>query len=158
MIRLEYIVIVLVICIMLIWIYSPHLSRNNSRQQQTKEALIWIQDAINHVCKVCNMSPMYTIVETRQITYTYKILTHHNVSGTIYLAIWDDTHDTIFSYNTLIYAALHEIAHILSPSTHHAPPFNTIETLLLDTAGQLGYYNADIAIDPNYITLDMTYT
>ena len=99
------------------------------------------------------MSPVYTIKETSHITYAEKEV---NRKGKIYLAVWDEQHARVFSPNTLMYAILHEITHILSPCIHHEPPFDSIETILLNKAIELGYYNPNIPIEPGYLTLDLT--
>lgn len=125
------------------------------RKHKVNETIQWLYQVVNDICYKCNMSPIYNIVETSQITYTDKIIRPHNITGTIYLVIWNDKHGRVFHHNTLIYAILHEIAHILSPSIHHEPPFNSIESLLINTAIDLGYYDQNISIESNYITLDL---
>jgi hypothetical protein len=120
------------------------------------ETIEWLYQAVNAVCYRCNMSPIYNIIETEQITYTDKTISSHNIKGTINLVIWDDTKGRVFNRNTLMYAMLHEITHILSPSIHHEPPFDSIETLLLDTATRLGYYDPSVPIESHYTTLDLT--
>jgi hypothetical protein len=126
-----------------------------TRQQQVRETVQWLYQTVNDVCYRCNMAPIYEIIETTQITYTDKVTNTHNVKGTIYLVIWDDEHGRVFHHNTLIYATLHEIAHILSPSIHHEPPFDSIESILLNNASNLGYYDPSIPIESNYMTLDL---
>lgn len=126
-----------------------------ARRQHVHNTIQWLYRAVNDVCYRCNMSPSYQIVETSQITYTDKVATPHNIKGTIYLVVWCEQHGRVFSHNTLMYAMLHEITHILSPSVHHEPPFDSIESLLINTAINLGYYDPNIPIEPNYMTLDL---
>ena len=126
-----------------------------TRQRKVQETIQWLYQAVNDVCYRCNMSPIYDIVEANQITYTDKVTTPHNIKGTIYLVIWNEQHERVFNHNTLMYAMLHEIAHILSPSVHHEPPFDSIESILMNTAINLGYYDPSIPIEPNYMTLDL---
>jgi hypothetical protein len=53
--------------------------------------------------------------------------------------------------NTLIFATLHEIAHIIVPDGFRGhPEFEETEKLLLLTAFQLGYYDPNHSIDPKY--------
>lgn len=127
-----------------------------ARQEKVDTTIKWLYQSVNDVCYQCNMSPVYEIKETGQITYTDKVLAPHNIKGTINLAIWDPTHHRIFDHNTLMYSVLHEVAHILSPSIKHEPPFDSIETLLLTKAHELAYYDPNLPIDPNYLTLDLT--
>ena len=155
-----YIIIIVVIVIGLIWVYfsfdSPYEEEEEFiRKQKVNETIKWLYRSVNDICYNCNMSPIYEIKENFQITYTEKITTSHNVKGTIYLVMWNELHGCIFNNNTLMYAVLHEIAHILSPSIHHEPPFDSVERILLNKAIELSYYDPNIPIESNYITLDL---
>ena len=147
---------VVVLLIILSWIYvKSNITENQHdrfRKEKVNETIEWLYQVVNDVCYRCNMSPVYNIVESTEITYTDKLTSSHTIKGCIYLVIWDDTRSRIFNHNTLIYAILHEIAHILSPSVHHEPPFNSIESLLLNTAITLGYYDPSISIESHYTT------
>lgn len=154
-----YILVMILLIIILAYIYiGPHnrISQNEiNKRQAIDDTRTWLHQSVATICHQCNMSPIYNIIETSQITYTDKVINPHNINGTIYLVIWDDKHDHVFSHNTLIYAVLHEIAHILSPSIHHEPPFDSIEAILLNKAQQLGYYDPNIEVESHYITLDL---
>ena len=156
---LMHVAIIIVILFILILIYvrlNPKIYQyENIRRKQVQDTIQWLYRATNDVCYRCNMSPIYEIVETNQITYTDKVINTHNIKGTIYLVIWNEQYGRVFNHNTLMYAMLHEIAHILSPSVHHEPPFDSIETILMNSAGNLGYYDPNIPIEPNYMTLDL---
>jgi hypothetical protein len=159
-----YILIIILLIIGLICIYIKFEPKTNDinhyeliRKQKVTETIQWLYQAVNDICYRCNMSPIYDIIETTQITYTDKIINPHNIKGTIYLVIWDEIHGRVFNHNTLIYAILHEITHILSPSIHHEPPFDSIESILLNAAIDLGYYDPNIPIESHYMTLDVTY-
>ncbi len=150
-----YLLLTILILGVLIWVYIPFNkppSYENIRQQKIKDTIQWLYQITNEICYHCHLSPIYDIVETTQITYSDKIPNH--TKGTIYLVMWNDKHSRIFNHNTLIYATLHELAHILSPSIHHEPPFDSIEKLLITTATNLGYYDPKISIESNYLTLD----
>lgn len=154
-----YVIIIILLIIVLMWIYlrfdPPYNQYEFIRQQKVDETVQWLYRCVNDICYNCNMSPIYEIKENFQISYTDKITTPHNIKGTIYLVIWNETYGRVFNHNTLIYAVLHEIAHILSPSIHHEPPFDSIETILLNKAVELAYYDPNIPIESNYITLDL---
>lgn len=156
---LIYTLVVMFILLCLICIYiklDVELNRYELvRQQKVNDTIQWLYQIVNDVCYHCNMSPIYDIVETGQITYTDKITKIHNIKGTIYLVVWDEQHCRVFNHNTLVYAMLHEITHILSPSIHHEPPFDSIENILINTAINLGYYDPDMPIESNYMTLDL---
>lgn len=155
-----YIIVSIIVMTVLILIYfrfDPGIDQYELiRQEKVKETIKWLYQSVNDICYHCNMSPIYEIKETSQITYTDKTIVPHNIKGTIYLAIWDPVHRKIFDHNTLIYSVLHEVAHILSPSVKHEPPFDSIESLLLNKATDLSYYDPNIPIDSNYLTLDLT--
>lgn len=127
--------------------------RDIDRRAQIASTIRWLYRSVNDICRQCGMEPQYEILDTAQITYTDKIEKSH--TGVIHLAIWDDRNGAPFSANTLMYSVLHELAHILSPSRGHAPPFDAIETLLLTTATEMGYYDPRVPIDAGYITLDL---
>ena len=154
-----YVVITILLLVVLIWIYfrldPPYVNGEFVRQQKVNDTIQWLYRCVNDICYDCNMTPIYEIKENFQITYTEKNISPHNVKGTIYLVVWDDLQGRVFNHNTFVYAVLHEIAHILSPSVHHEPPFDAIENILLDKAYELSYYDPNIPIDPNYITLDL---
>lgn len=154
-----YILIIILVIIGLVWVYFRFDSGPDEyeliRRQTVNETVQWLYKSVNDVCYNCNMSPIYEFKETSQITYTDKVTSEHNVKGTIYIVIWDEAHSRVFNHNTLIYSALHEIAHILSPSIHHEPPFDSIESILLNKAIDLGYYDPNIAIESHYMTLDL---
>jgi len=154
-----YIIITILLLIGLIWVYvrldDPYNQHEFIRQQKVNETIQWLYRSVNDICYNCNMSPIYEIKENFQITYTDKITAPHNIKGTIYLVIWNEIYDRVFNHNTLIYAVLHEIAHILSPSIHHEPPFDSIESILLNKAVELSYYDPNIRMESNYITLDL---
>lgn len=143
----------------LMWIYLKFDTGYNQhefmRRQKVNETIQWLYRSVNDICYNCNMSPIYEIKECFQITYIDKITSSHNVKGIIYLVVWNETHGRVFDPNTLIYSVLHEIAHILSPSIDHEPPFDSIERILLNKAIELSYYDPNIPIEPNYLTLDI---
>lgn len=146
---------IVVILIVLIFIYvriKPQTNHyENERQRQVNNTIQWLYKAVNDICYRCNMSPNYKIIETDQITYTDKII--NNTKGTINLVIWNERYDRTFNNNTLMYATLHEVAHILSPTIHHEPPFDSIESILINMATNLGYYDPTIPMEANYTTL-----
>ena len=160
-----YIILAIFLILCILFLYFPFNNKNNPdqilallRKQKVNETIQWLYGAVNDICYQCNMSPIYEIIETSQITYTEKGNNFSNIKsgeGKIYLVIWNESQEQLFNYNTLIYAMLHEIAHILSPSVHHKPPFDSIESKLLNKARDLNYYNPNISLESNYMTLDL---
>lgn len=125
------------------------------RQKKVDMTINWLYKAVNEICYKCNMHPIYEIKETFDVTHSEKNIKDFNIKGTINIVMWDIANKKIFSYNTLIYAALHEISHILSPTINHDPPFDAIESILLKKAEELNYYDPKIPIDKDYITMDL---
>lgn len=108
----------------------------------------------NEICSVYKIFPSYIIKESNTTTYTEKDLDKFN-TGIIYIVIWDEINDKVFSFNTLVYSILHEIAHIISPSTHHTDTFDRIEKKLLSIATSLNYYNSNIKIEEQYVNMNL---
>lgn len=146
----------IILLIGLIWIYLRFDYRLNlyeqTRQQRINETIEWLYRAVNDICYQCYMNPIYEIKETSKVTYSVKTIYNNNAKGIINLEIWNEEQGRVFNHNTLIYSVLHEIAHILSPSIEHKPPFDSIESTLLIKARDLQYYDPNIEIEPNYRT------
>jgi len=154
-----YMVIIVIIIIILVWIYERVNRGYNEeemiRKQKVKETIKWLYKCVNDICYSCDMAPVYEIKESFQITYSEKNINRNNIKGMIYVVIWNDKYSRVFNRNTLIYAVLHEIAHILSPSIQHKDPFDAIEKVLLNKAIELSYYDPNIPMEENYLTLDI---
>ena len=164
-------IIIIFICVLillfLIWMYfgfdyilqtNTVIYRTHKEDNLVYKTIKWLYKTIDHICTYCQMYPIYNIVEAHNITYTEierkrsKDAKNHP-KGTIYLVLWDDKKRLLFDDNTLIYAMLHEIAHIMSPSHYHEYPFDKIENKLLNTAALLGYYDTTKLLDINYRTI-----
>ena len=72
----------------------------------------------------------------------------------IHLRIWNFDDDKPFPFNTLLFASIHELSHIICPDIDHTPLFNHIESHLLSIASSLGYYNPHLSIHPSYPCMD----
>jgi len=68
----------------------------------------------------------------------------------IHLLIWNFNSNSPFDDNTLAFAAIHELAHILCPDNEHTPLFDIIESKLLSIAEHLGYYSPSLFINLDY--------
>jgi hypothetical protein len=55
-----------------------------------------------------------------------------------------ETENQIHNINILMYVAIHELAHIMSKSTHHTPEFMDNFFFLLKEASKIGIYNTEI--------------
>jgi WLM domain len=67
----------------------------------------------------------------------------------IYILLRNPDTSEYYDYNTLLYALLHEIAHVLSPDIGHTKTFLRIFSDLLNKASSLGIYKAG-KVDMNY--------
>lgn len=149
------IVTIILLCLFYIYLKPTQTSHYEEiRKAKVNESISWLYQTVNNVCYQTNFSPIYTLNETAQITYTEKNKDIRN-KGEIYLVVWDEDHGRTFNKNTLIYAVLHEVAHILSPNPNHNHPFDLIEASLLNKAIELGYYDATIPMESNYATMDL---
>lgn len=63
-----------------------------------------------------------------------------------------DEKGRLYSFNSLLYVLLHEIAHVINDELHHTKKFQNIFEQLLNHATNLGYYNPKIPFDSNYCT------
>lgn len=152
MIILVYIVIVVLIICLMSWYYLK-FDTYNIRKSLSDEYIEWLHRMVSDICHTCNFHPQYNLVEIYTITHTEK----HSITnkGVIYLVIIDDETGAPFSKNTLVYAVLHELAHILSPSIKHESPFDSIEKRLLGAAQHMGYYDPSAPLESNYVTFDL---
>lgn len=67
----------------------------------------------------------------------------------IYILLRNPKSSEYYQYNTLLYALLHEISHILCPEIGHTPLFLRIFSRLLKRASALGIYEEG-KVDMNY--------
>lgn len=161
---LTVICISVIIFVFIYYIYKNKTIYNDVVHVETKKIIQPISSSeqliqklcgmADNVCKHCNFNPEYIIIETNDITHTTIVSTSDSRYGIIYLVLRKHgASDIFFCLNTLLYALLHEIAHIISPNHNHNHPFDTIEEKLLSTAHQLGYYDPTIQFDTMYKTL-----
>lgn len=71
----------------------------------------------------------------------------------IYLCIKDENGD-YYEENMLIYAALHELGHVLCDEIGHTPKYWAIFDQLLEKAANMGIYDPTKPVNPNYCESD----
>ena len=91
-------------------------------------------------------TPRYRVHVTRSLGETHTVF---EMIPIIYLRTHKDNGEA-FSRETIISVLLHEIAHILCPSSGHTQEFDDIENLLLDSAVELGYLTTNFKIEEGY--------
>jgi len=75
----------------------------------------------------------------------------------VYLCLRDE-HGQYYDYNMLMYVAIHECAHVLSPSyddKHETKEFRYLFSQLLDRAEKLGIYNSQKPLPSMYCHIKM---
>jgi len=58
--------------------------------------------------------------------------------------------DKFYSWNSLMFVLLHELAHVICDELHHTDKFHSINRDLMRRAEQLGYYNPKIPFESSY--------
>lgn len=140
----------LLILIFILWLATtpPRLPKKSYLEYNNKiqEKLDFIYANLQNLLLQDNLNLKFTLNPSDKQTYTenkshiYLVLTKSN--GQFY----DD--------NTLIYAAIHELSHIICPSSNNEDPhtsiFETIQNHYLNLAKEYKLYNPNKPIDPDY--------
>lgn len=58
--------------------------------------------------------------------------------------------EEFYDDNTLVYVALHELAHTRLSHVGHGEPFEDLFRRLLRRAASLGVYRPEVPVDPSY--------
>jgi len=58
--------------------------------------------------------------------------------------------DEFYSWNSLMFVVLHEVAHVICDELHHTAKFHSINRALMRRAERLGYYNPKIPFESSY--------
>jgi len=140
-----YIIIIFIIIVFCIYIYNVlNLKINNYKVFKSiiiKDTLDWLYQSINEICNESKLYPIYTIKPHDTLTFSEKLAIK---KGIIYISIWDDKNDRLYSNNTLLVKSLHEISNILTENNYN---FDFIEKNLINTAINLGYYDINAKIE-----------
>ena len=140
-----YIIIIFIIIVFCICIYNVlNLKINNYKFFKSiviKDTLDWLYQSINEICNESKLYPIYTIKPHDTLTFSEKL---EIKKGIIYISVWDDKNDRLYSNNTLLFKSLHEISNILTENNYN---FDFIEKNLINTAINLGYYDINAKIE-----------
>jgi len=131
---LLFIIIIILIILIIIFIFNRPESYKSIKINETID---WLYEAINKISYHSDISIIYKIIETKQISYV-----DNNI---IYLVIWDEKHDRIYNENTLLYSCLHKFSQILGED---------FKSVLFETAIKLGYYDPTIPKESDYLIMD----
>jgi len=58
--------------------------------------------------------------------------------------------DEFYSWNSLMFVLMHELAHVICDELHHTDKFHRINRALMRRAEKLGYYNSKIPFESSY--------
>ena len=148
MYRYYYIIIIILFCICIynifkVFIISNYKINNNKNFKNIiiKDTIDWLYQSINDICYECKLYPIYTIKLHDTLTFSEKL---DKNKGIIYISVWDDKKDRLYSNTTLLFKTLHEISNILSENNYN---FDFIEKNLINTAINLGYYDINDKIE-----------
>jgi len=159
----------LVIIVVIAFLFYPYFNSDNAtattktHSNATYSKIEELRNIVNIVVNHVQLERAFNLLgemsaKTRKrplLLPSYEIYPSESITRTedgyrIYLVLWNGTQ--LYDDNTLIYAILHEIAHIMAPAwaTHGDVEFEEIEHLLLETAHRLGYYDPDVSLPETY--------
>jgi hypothetical protein len=141
------IIFIILFCIFIIKIFIINNYKNykNYKSISIKDTIDWLYQSINEICYECKLYPIYTIKQNDTLTFSEKI---DKNKGIIYISLWDDKNDRLYSNTTLLFKTLHEISNILSENNYN---FDFIEKNLINTAINLGFYDINDKIEQEEI-------
>ena len=161
-----FLVLIIVLAFLLYpYFYSSDRTNNKVESQDIYTKIEELRKLVNVIVNHIQLSRAFTnlnddSLKSRQRPFllpSYEIYSSDTITRTedqriIRLVLWDKQSHKLYDDNTLIYATLHEIAHIMAPeeAEHGDPEFEEIEDLLLKTAMKLGYYNPHLSLPENY--------
>lgn len=136
---------VFIACTLLL-VLTIYFSRNKSKNvddklQMIKENLIKIDPRANKVEFYTDSNEAYTLGKKE-----------------IYICV-KDSKGEYYNNNTLMYVALHELAHVLIPedTSKHPPKFDNLFNQLKERAAYMGLYNPSIPFPSEYCGKKLSY-
>lgn len=131
-----YVTIIIITIVLIISIFYLVSKKDSYRKTRISETVDWLYECINNICYHSKININYKILETDKLSYV-----DNNI---IYLVIWNEKHDRIYNENTLLFSCLTKIQQIIKDT-------NQID--IFDIAKKLGYYDSDIPIESDYVTI-----
>jgi hypothetical protein len=129
---LFFITLIIIILGLIITPQTETYSDNHPMLDRVREAYI-------------KLNPKYGEIPLREGTSAYtenkKVIT---------LCLKDPYTNTYYDFNTIMYVALHELAHVISPSIGHGPEFKKNFSILLREGAKIGIYNPRKEIPQTY--------
>jgi hypothetical protein len=141
-------IVEIIIFLIILWIFS---AVGNPQYTEVKEEPIinHIEQILDQLCKDAGVSPDFSVTEHDGETSYVDF-----PNPTIHLVIRRKD-GSLFDQKTLIFVAIHELAHILCPGDGHPPLFDAIENYLLSLAQKRGLISiSSDKIDSEYPCID----
>lgn len=121
-------------------------SRGNQQDQRSQYPKL--QEISNNYAKI---DPEYGKIPIREGTSAYT-----ENKSVITICLKDPMSGHEYDMNTLMYVALHELAHATIPEQGHGDKFRARFQYLLKRGYQLGFYNPNIPMPPAYCGVKAT--
>jgi hypothetical protein len=121
-------VIVVIVVVIVLFI----LFKNKEASEEREKPIKAIKQILEEICMKLDINVDFEVHSNFGSTFC---LNKHD----IYLSLRDNN-GIPFNNKQLLRNAIHEFAHIISPSEDHEEPFDQIENYLVATALELGYY------------------
>lgn len=125
-------------------------------QNKLSELKKFVSIIVNHIQleRAFQMQKPFLLPRYELFASETSTRTHMLVDGgrEIHIVVWDKSNHKLYDDNTLRYAVLHEIAHVMAPGnkSHGSPEFEAIESALLSSATKMGYYNPKTPLPDSY--------
>jgi hypothetical protein len=121
--ELSIFIVLLIVVILFVVVLAESYNRDDERMiRRIKNDLETVYPGINSIC----------VITSGQNTYTDN-------KRIVYILLRDDD-GRFYDYNTLIYASLHEIAHVVTPDLDHTPLYVANFRALLTKAKNKGIF------------------
>lgn len=135
--RNSEIVIVIVLLLIILWMY---ITTNVISQDQ--EVIDRLNADLRKILEPIQPNIVFSLVADSR-TYTSD-------KRVIHLLIVDPSTSKTYNYNTLLYVAIHELAHVMCPEKGHTPLFDKYHQLLVDQAFKDGLLISGGEYDNSY--------
>lgn len=141
----------LLIILIILWISTSGVGRSSSpslsRHDQIAAKLTFLNHVVRTVCSELQIPISYRLYVSSETSYVKN-------KSEIYLVVWDYAHHRMFDDNTLIYAILHEVVHILTPCEGEGITLAHVSSAQLDVASCLLSRRSGEEHNANFLRLE----
>lgn len=147
-------VCVLIVLLIILWIYTQPkrlMGKFDEMEVDGKEVnkkLLEIESQLGEILRMVKGNYKFEVRESKDKTYVVD-------KEIIYLVVKDYENGEFYDNNTIIHAAIHELAHIICPNNigvndEHSELFDIIERHLLEVSTSLGFFDPNANLDEKY--------